>query len=181
MRALQYAIALGAIVVMTVWNAVMTRIDSPGTVSDVDDPDLIEHERNWYDYIRGFHAHHGSVDGEDVQGDHQEHGSFWDGLLRWQASGYLRGYTLGDDVYLAPNAPKGLRVHQAGHAPTFGSAFEPLRNDRRDNGGLPDEPLLTFDVMLPGGFPHTFVKLRDPRGLSRNYLQWLRTGRIHRE
>ena len=183
MRALHTATALAALAAIAAWNALLARIrgrEEPPPGADAGDADLVEHERNWYDYLRGFHAHHGSVDGEEPPGDHPEHGSLWAGLLRWRASGYLRGYTLGDDVYLAPNAPRVLRVHQAGHAPTFGAMFDPLRGKRRDDGGLPDEPLRTLDVMLPGGFPHTLVRLRDPRGLGDAYDEWLAAGRIAR-
>lgn len=181
MRALQYVPALLALATIAVWNAIVVRVHgSDVTPVTTEDPDLVEHERNWYDYLRGFHAHHGSVDGEKPPGDHPEHGSFFAGLRRWQASGYLRGYTLGNDVYLAPNAPRSLRVHQAGHAPAFGRTFDPIYEDRRDDGGLPDELLRSFDVMLPGGFPHTFLKFRDPRGLGDRYDDWLTSGRIRR-
>lgn len=138
---------------------------------------ITEHRRNWYDYIRGFHVHHGDV---DADGDEPEHGDFGEGLDRWLDSGCLRGYTLGDHTYVCSNAPRVLRVHQAGHTPTFGRQFEPLRAERRPDGGLPDEPLRTLDVMLPGAFPHTMLRLRDPRGLGPTYDEWVREGRLER-
>lgn len=177
MRRARMVLALGVLASMAVWHALLAILrDEPADVPVADDPDLVEHERNWYDYIRGFHAHHG----EGTSGDRPEHGDFRAGLLRWRESDYLRGYTLGDEVYLCPNAPRALRVHQAGHAPAFGREFEPLRTERRADGGLDDEPLRTLDVMLPGGFPHAFLRLRDPRGLGRSYDEWLREGRIRR-
>jgi hypothetical protein len=184
MRALRLARAIALLAVITVWHWVLARFSPDSETAEQSntagegeetDPDLVEHERNWYDYVRGFHAHHGAI-----EGDHPEHGSFREGLLWWQESNYLRGYTLGDDVYLCPNAPRVLRVHQAGHASSFGREFEPLWTERRDDGGLNDEPLWTFDVMLPGGFPHTFVRLRDHRGLGEAYEEWLEEGRIVR-
>lgn len=172
-------LVLGAI---AAWNAIVahhadspasTSADSPASAS-VDDPDVVEHERNWYDYLRGFHVHDGG------EGHLPEHGSFVAGLLAWQQSNYLRGYTRGNDVYLCPNAPRVLRVHQAGHAPAFGQEFEPIATERRPDGGLDDEPLWTLDVMLPGDIPHTFVRLRDSRGLGETYDAWVSEGRIAR-
>ena len=55
-----------------------------------------------------------------------------------------------------------------------------VRADRRADGGLDDEPLRTLDVMLPGAFPDTLLRLRDPRGLGETYDRWLREGRIRR-
>ena len=179
MRVLRPATGLLALVGVAAWNAAVVRSlgenDGPVPADGTEDPDLVEHERNWYDYIRGFHAHHGDVDGHLP-----EHGSFTGGLELWLESRCLRGYTLGNDVYICPNAPRVLRVHQAGHAPSFGRQFEPLRTERREHGGLDDEPLRTLDVMLPGDVPHTVLRLRDPRGLGETYDQWLRMGRIAR-
>lgn len=186
MRALRLAAGLLAVVAIAAWNAVVAWTVGaverrPPTGDDVTDsettadPDVVEHERNWYDYLRGFHAHHG-----DVAGDHPEHGSFWEGLDLWLGTRCLRGYTLGDHTYVCPNAPRVLRVHQAGHAPSFGREFEPLRTERRPDGGLEDEPLRTLDVMLPGDFPHTLFRFRDPRGLGETYDEWVRSGRLVR-
>lgn len=169
------AAALAALLAIAAWNAVLARVRPEPAVAAVDDPDLVEHERTWGEYLRGFHAHHG-----DAAGDRPEDGSLREGLLCWRASSYLRGYTLGDDVYLCPNAPRVLRVHQAGHAPSFGGQFEPLRKPRREDGGLDDEPLSTLDVMMPGRFPHTLLRLRDSRGLAATYEAWLADGRIER-
>lgn len=178
MQALRHVIALGALLVLRAWNAAVAatlgRANDPRPYA-VEEPELTEHERNWYDYVRGFDAHHG-----DADGDHPEHGSFRSGLDLWLESGCLRGYTLGNDTYVCPNAPRVLRVHQAGHAPAFGGRFEPLRTELRADGGLEDEPLYTFDVMLPGAFPHTLLRLRDPRGLGAAYDRWLEEGRIRR-
>ena len=184
MRALRLAAGLLAIAVIAGWNAAVARTlgrrrgpDSADGADPDPDPDVVEHERNWYDYVRGFDVHHGDV---DADGDGPEHGSFRDGLDRWLDAGCLRGYTLGDHTYVCPNAPRILRVHQAGHAPSFGEEFETLRADRRADGGLDDEPLLTLDVMLPGAFPDTLLRFRDPRGLGETYDRWLREGRIRR-
>lgn len=183
MGVLRHAGGLLAIALLACWNAFVAGLagtggrdegsDGPGSA----DAAIAEHERNWYDYIRGFHVHHGDVDAET---DSPEHGSFRTGLDLWLDSGCLRGYTLGDDTYVCSRAPRVLRVHQAGHAPSFGRQFEPLRADRRADGGLADEPLSTFDVMLPGGFPHTLLRLRDSRGLGATYDEWVRRGRIER-
>lgn len=179
MRALRRVAGLLALVGIRTWNAAVAatlgRRRGRDPATSADDPDVVEHERNWYDYVRGFDAHHG-----DADGDHPEHGSFRNGLDRWLDAGCLRGYTLGDHTYVCPNAPRVLRVHQAGHAPPFGREFEPLRTERRADGGLDDEPLRTLDVMLPGAFPHTLLRLRDPRGLGEAYDRWLEEGRIRR-
>lgn len=168
-------LALVALLGIDLWNRLVTLGETLPAPPQSEDPDLVEHERNWYDYLRGFHAHHG-----DTAVDHPEHGSFWTGLIRWYESGCLRGYTLGDDVYLCPNTPRTVRIHQAGHAPSFGAPFEPLRTERRADGGLEDEPLRTLDVMMPGRFPHTLLRLRDPRGLGETYEEWREAGRIAR-
>lgn len=170
---LRVPIALLCLLAVDLWNRLVARGVTRGGQSEADDPDVVEHERNWYDYLRGFHAHHG-----DADGDHPEHGSFWTGLVLWYETRCLRGYTHGDDVYLCPNVPRVVRVHQAGHAPSFGAAFEPLRTERRPDGGLDDEPLRTLNVMMPGRFPHTLLRLRDPRGLDETYEEWRRTGRL---
>lgn len=181
MRALRLAAGILALVGIAAWNAVVASTvgaavrQSPTDDETTSDPEVIEHERNWYDYLRGFHAHHG-----EVAGDHPEHGSFWAGLELWLGTRCLRGYTLGDDTYVCTNAPRILRVHQAGHAPSFGRQFEPLRTERRPDGGLEDEPLTTLDVMLPGDVPHTLFRFRDPRGLGETYDEWVRTGRLER-
>lgn len=178
MGAFRLAAGLVAVVAIACWNAAVTRVIGDDAVEPPDadvDTEVVEHGRNWYDYLRGFDAHHG-----DGAGDHPEHGSVRRGLERWLASGCLRGYTLGDHTYVCSNAPRVLRVHQAGHTPAFGDAFEPLRAERRADGGLPDEPLRTLDVMLPGAVPHTLLRLRDPRGLGETYNDWLREGRIAR-
>ena len=184
MRALRLTAGLLAIAVIAGWNAAVARTlgrrrgpKQPADGADSTDPDVVEHERNWYDYVRGFDVHHGDV---NADGDSPEHGSFRDGLDRWLDAGCLRGYTLDDHIYVCPNAPRVLRVHQAGHAPPFGEEFETLRADRRADGGLDDEPLRTLDVMLPGAFPDTLLRLRDPRGLGETYDRWLREGRIRR-
>lgn len=179
-RVLRLAVGLLAIVAIAGWNAVVARTlggDAGPQTGDTDDraADLVERERNWYDYVRGFHAHHGNADG-----DRPEDGSFWSGLELWLDARCLRGYTIGDRTYVCSNAPRILRVHQAGHAPTFGRQFEPLRTERRPDDGLEDEPLRTLDVMLPGDFPHTLLRVRDPRGLGERYDAWLREGRIER-
>lgn len=173
-RWVRTAAALATLLAIAAWNALLARV-RPEPEATSDDPDLVEHERSWGEYLRGFHAHHG-----DAPGDRPEDGSLREGLLCWQSSSYLRGYTLGDHVYLCPNAPRVLRVHQAGHAPSFGAQFEPLRRPRRDDGGLDDEPLSTLDVMMPGRFPHTLLRLRDSRGLAATYEAWLAEGRIAR-
>lgn len=171
---LRVAAALGAIAVLTGWNALVRYREDPTPVGDSADPPIVvERERGWVSYVRGYHVHHGS-------GDASAGGSFWRGLVRWSEGGFLRGYTIGDGVYLCPNAPRVVRVHQAGHAPSFGAAFEPLAEPLRDDGGLPDEPLRTLDVMLPGAFPHTFLRLTDRRGLAGAYRVRLADGRIRR-
>ena len=178
MDALRLACGLVAVAALAFWNAAVRRVagdDTAGPIESAVDPAVVEHERNWYDYLRGFDAHHG-----DVDGSHPEHGSVRRGLELWLASGCPRGYTRGDHTYVCANAPRVLRVHQAGHAPAFGGEFDPLRTVRRPDGGLADEPLRTLDVMLPGAVPHTLLRLRDPRGLGETYDAWLRDGRIVR-
>lgn len=144
---------------------------------DADDPDLVEYELGWYRYVRAFDAHHGPDGSPDREPDS---GSFRRGLRIWIGTRLLRGYTLDNEVYVCPNAPRVLRVHQAGHAPAFGRDCETLVRPRRENGGLDDEPLRTLDVMMPGDFPHTLLRFRDPRGLGKRYGEWLREGRIAR-
>ena len=178
MDALRLAYGLVALLAIASWNAAVTRVardDRAGTIDVAMEPAVVEHERNWYDYLRGFHAHHG-----DVDGSRPEHGSLRRGLELWLEAGCLRGYTVGDHTYVCSNAPRVLRVHQAGHARAFGGEFEPLRTERRPDGGLEDEPLWTLDVMLPGAVPHTLLRLRDPRGLGERYDAWRREGRIVR-
>jgi hypothetical protein len=180
MRRARTALALAVLAGMHLWHALLVPFRDPletprGSEGSASDADVVEHVRNWYDYVRGFDAHHGPA-----EGDQPEHGSFPRGLLVWADTDYLRGYTLGDDVYVCPNCPRVVRVHQAGHAPSFGAEFEPLRTERRDDGGLEDEPLRTLDVMLPGGFPDAFLRFRDPRGLGDTYESWVASGRIRR-
>jgi hypothetical protein len=177
MRALRLLAASVALVVMATWNALVVRLGDrpPAAAPTPTDPAVVEHERNWYDYLRGYHVHVGGGEGELP-----EHGSFVEGLVTWWDTDCMRGYTRGNDVYLCPNAPLVVRVHQAGHAPAFGRVFEPLRTERRADGGLEDEPLRTFDVMLPGTFPHTLLRFRDSRGLRDTYEQWVTAGTIAR-
>lgn len=177
-----FVIGCVAIAVLSVWHQLLlvTRPNDPiETVSDRSDsdPDIVEYELSWYRYIKAFDAHHGPGGGIDRS---IGSGSFLRGLRVWMSSRFLRGYTLDDAVFVCPNAPRVLRVHQAGHAPSFGQEFSTLARSCRENDGLPDEPLYTFDVMLPGDFPHTFLRLRDFRGLTETYEQWVRTGRIKR-
>ncbi|QPV63936.1 hypothetical protein I7X12_04700 [Halosimplex litoreum] len=151
--------------------------DPPAADGSAEAPAVIEHERSWPDYLRGFDAHHGPAGSIDAG---PAEGSLLRGLRLWVGSRFLRGYTLGNDVYVTPRAPTVVRVHQAGHTPEFGAAFDPLAGDRRENGGLPDEPLRTADVMLPGGGPHVLLRLRDPRGLAGAYRAWLHDGHLER-
>jgi hypothetical protein len=58
--------------------------------------------------------------------------------------------------------------------------FDPLRNGPREDGGLPDEPLATLDVMLPGRFPHSLFRPTDRRGIRGAYAAWLHDGAIRR-
>lgn len=177
MRALRLLAASLALVVVACWNALVCRLTGgpPTPGSRVADPTVLEHERNWYDYVRGYHVHLG-----DGEGERPGHGSFTEGLLTWWGTDCMRGYTRGNDVYLCPNAPEVVRVHQIGHAPAFGRRFDPLRTERRADGGLEDEPLWTLDVMLPGRFPHTLLRLRDSRGLCDSYERWVESGRVAR-
>ncbi|WP_415380854.1 hypothetical protein [Halosimplex sp. TS25] len=182
------AVGLLAVPVVVAWNRLVTTRapvppagQSTGGQSATDppatDPVVTEHERSWPDYLRGFDAHHGPDGSPDAD---PEDGSLFRGVRLWVESDFLRGYTLGNDVYVPPRAPTVVRVHQAGHTPEFGAVFDPLAGDPRSDGGLPDEPLRTADVMLPGGFPHTFVRLRDPRGLRGAYRAWLHNGHLQR-
>jgi hypothetical protein len=183
LRHLQSFLALLALAVLAGWNALVRAssggVELPDDVpTDADastDPAVVEHERGWIDYVRGFEAHIRRGVGNDP-----EAGEFRRGLAVWLRSRLLRGYTDGDHVYVCPNAPRTLRVHQAGHTPAFGAVFDPLAGDYRPDGGLPDEPPRTFDVMLPGDFPHTFLRLSDRRGLGETYDDWVREGKIHR-
>ncbi|MFB6207699.1 MAG: hypothetical protein ABEJ05_14355 [Haloglomus sp.] len=187
MRRLRIAAAVAALLGIHAWHALLrvarresARSQPPG---GDENPELLEHERGWYDYLRGFHAHHGDPESYGVpttDGDGPEHGDLWHGLDAWWQSNCLRGYTLGDDVYICPGTPRVVWVHQAGHAPSFGRDVPTLVGERRENDGLPDEPLRTLDVMLPGRFPHTCCRLRDERGLRDRYDEWLDRGRIQR-
>lgn len=180
MRWPHIAVALLAIPLMTIWNLIVTagsRNDVASSVDSETPPRIREHERNWRSYIRGFDAHHDD-DGAPDKGP--DDGDFWEGLLLWLNSRFLRGYTIGNDVYVCPRTPRKVRIHQAGHTPVFGEIFEPLEADYQADGGLPDEPLRTLDVMLPGDFPHTFLRLKDPRGLTGAYRAWLHDGTIQR-
>lgn len=168
-----------AVPIISLWNGLMSRRERPLTQPDtpLPEPRVVEHVRGWRSYLRGFDAHFGP-DGHP--GRSPEDGDLVAGLARWAGSRFLRGYTLGDHVYVCPATPRTVRVHQAGHTPAFGDLFEPLAGDYRDDGGLPDEPLRTLDVMLPGDFPHTFLRLTDRRGLGGAYRAWYREGRIRR-
>ncbi|WP_135364379.1 hypothetical protein [Halosimplex halophilum] len=188
------AVGLLAVPVVAAWNRVVTArepvppagssptasgpaTDTSAADHSTDAPAVTEHERSWPDYLRGFDAHHSPEGSADAGPDE---GSLFRGVRLWVESDFLRGYTLGDDVYVVPRAPTVVRVHQAGHTPEFGAAFDPLAADYRGDGGLPDEPLHTADVMLPGKFPHTFLRLRDPRGLRGAYRAWLHDGHLER-
>lgn len=169
-----------AIAILSLWHSAISSIkvarDRPEAEAR-DDPALIEYELDWYRYIKAFDAHHGPGGGPDRTIDS---GAFIRGLRLWLETRCLRGYTLENEVYVCPKAPQVLRVHQAGHAPAFGKRCDTLVQPRRQNGGLDDEPLNTLDVMLPGDFPHTLLRLRDPRGLTDRYEAWLRDGKIKR-
>ena len=185
MRYARALLALGVLAVFHAWHAVLRLVRGPvggdaagDPPSDPEgEPAVHEYERGWYDYVRGFDVHHGPAAAPD---DSPEHGSFGRGLRRWADSSYLRGYTLGDEVYVCPACPRVVRVHQAGHAPSFGTEFGTLAAERRPDGGLPDEPLRTLDVMLPGRLPHTLLRLRDSRGLGETYDRWVASGRVRR-
>lgn len=169
-----------AIAVLSLWHWATSSIQDArdGSVNkEHDESEILEFELDWYRYIKAFDAHHGPGGGPNRATDS---GAFVRGLRVWVETRCLRGYTLENEVYVCPNAPRVLRVHQAGHAPAFGKGCATLVQSRRENGGLDDEPLYTFDVMLPGDFPHTFLRLRDPRGLSDRYEAWLRDGKITR-
>lgn len=174
-------VAAGALAlpVVTLWNRLLVRREGSASRSAAssDDPKVIEHVRSWASYLRGFDAHHGPDGHPDRSPDD---GDIVAGLARWAGSRFLRGYTIGNHVYLCPATPRAVRVHQAGHTPAFGDVFEPLAGDYRGDGGLPDEPLRTLDVMLPGDFPHTFLRLTDRRGLAGAYRAWCHDGRIQR-
>lgn len=178
-RSLLAAVGLVAVPVVTLWNRAMTWRESPLSrpADSEDDARVVEHVRDWRTYLRGVDVHFGPR--EDPQRSPAD-GDIATGLARWVGSRFLRGYTRGNHVYLCPATPRPVRVHQAGHTPAFGDVFEPLAAGYRDDGGLPDEPLWTFDVMLPGDFPHTFLRLTDRRGLTGAYEAWLRDGRIRR-
>lgn len=169
-----------AIAVLSLWHWAISSVqgarDGPET-KEREESELIEYELDWYRYIKAFDAHHGPGGGPDRATDS---GAFVRGLRVWLETRCLRGYTLENEVYICPNAPRVLRVHQAGHAPAFGKGCETLVQPRRKDGELDDEPLYTFDLMLPGDFPRTFLRLRDPRGLSDRYEAWLRDGKITR-
>lgn len=139
--------------------------------------DVTEYELWWYHYLKAIDAHHGPGGSPDRD---IETGSALRGLRLWIGMRFLRGYTLGNSVYVCPNAPRVVRVHQLGHAPAFGDEHSTLVYDHRENGGLEDAPLYTFDVMLPGDFPHTFLRFRDPRGLTDDYIDWRQSGRLRR-
>lgn len=168
-----------AIVALSLWHRVAglrEPISDSGRNREVD-PAVVEHELDWYRYVKAFDAHHGPGGGPERA---VASGSFLRGLRVWMATRCLRGYTLGDEVYVCPNAPRVLRVHQAGHAPAFGRECSTLARPRREDGGIDDEPLATLDVMLSGDFPHTLLRVRDPRGLTERYERWVREGRIER-
>lgn len=180
MRPLRSVLALAVLAALHGWHTLLWLVRDPPArdhAPATTEPLVTEYERGWYDYLRGFDVHHGPAEAPD---DSPEHGSFWRGLRCWMDASYLRGYTLGDETYVCPRCPRVVRVHQAGHAPSFGREFDTLADGRRPDGGLPDEPLRTLDVMLPGRFPHTLLRLRDSRGLHDRYDEWLGRGRIAR-
>lgn len=168
-----------AIAILSLWHRLVgpDTHASPPTNSDDGDPAVVEYELDWIGYIKAFDAHHGPGGGPDRS---IAWGSFARGLRLWVTTRFLRGYTLDDSVYVCPNAPEVLRVHQAGHTPSFGGEFPTLVRPRRANGGLEDAPLWTLDVMLPGDFPHTLLRWRDSRGLVDAYREWLHNGRLQR-
>lgn len=169
-----------AIALLSLWHrftSLVTGGPARAASSGDDDADVVEYELGWYHYLKAMDAHHGPGGSPDRSIDS---GSALRGLGVWIGTRFLRGYTLGDEVYVCSNAPQVVRVHQLGHAPSFGSEFPTLVYDRRESGGLEDAPLRTFDVMLPGDFPHTFLRLRDPRGLTDAYERWLQAGRLQR-
>lgn len=178
LRHLQSFVGLLALAVLAGWNALVRAssggVELPDVPTDAES-EIVEHERGWIDYVRGFDAHVRRGAGNDPAD-----GEFPRGLAVWLRSRLLRGYTDGNHVYVCSNAPRVLRVHQAGHTPAFGAVFEPLAGDYRPDGGLPDEPLRTFDVMLPGDFPHTLLRLSDRRGLGETYDDWICEGKIRR-
>ena len=176
---LRLVVATVALVSLAAWNGLVDTLRPvPEPARDADGPPrLIEHERSWTDYVRGFHAHHGPDGRPDAT---PEEGSLRAGLLLWLERRCLRGYTLGNHVYVCPDAPTVLRVHQAGHAPAFGGLIDTLVRPRRPDGGLDDEPLRTLDVMLPGDVPHTLLRLTDRRDLRGTYERWLRVGLVRR-
>lgn len=177
-RWLLAAVGAVALPVVALWNRLLTWRTAPLPEPEPrPDARVVEHVRGWRAYLRGFDAHHGP-DGRPDRPPRE--GDLVAGLARWAGSRFLRGYTIGNDVYVASDTPRKVRVHQAGHTPSFGEVFEPLAADSRDDGGLPDEPLLTLDVMLPGDVPHTFLRLTDRRGLAGAYRSWYRDGRLVR-
>ncbi|MFB6160682.1 MAG: hypothetical protein ABEJ61_05835 [Haloferacaceae archaeon] len=178
--ALRAFAGLVGVAVVSLWHRVLRAAvgpPPPAPRSAPADAVVFEHDCSWRRYLRALAAHHGP-DGDPSR--RPETGSLLVGLAAWPGTRFLRGYTLGDHVYLAPGAPTVVRVHQAGHAPAFGREQPTLARDRRADGGLPDAPLRTFDVMLPGDLPHTACRLRDPRGLREEYRAWLHDGRIAR-
>jgi hypothetical protein len=187
-RRAAFGFGIAAVVALALWNYLVQVVVGRGAVSaDASDADVVEYELNWYDYVQAFDAHHGDAatiefDGggsADAQNDADP--DFVRGLRKWLWSGVPRGFAVGDELYVCTNAPRTVRVHQAGHTPVFGGEFEPLKRSRNPDGGLPDEPLSTFDVMLPGDYPDTFLRLTDRRGLKPTYDEWLRAGKIRRE
>ena len=180
-RLLLAAVGLLALPAVALWNRAMRRRERP-LPRDTDpaaEPVVVEHVRDWATYLRGFDAHHGPSGSPDPTVDPAA-GDLRSGLATWVEHRCLRGYTIGAHVYVCPDAPRVVRVHQAGHAPAFGEVFEPLAAEERDDGGLPDEPLHTLDVMLPGAFPHTFLRRTDRRGLAGAYRAWFHDGRLER-
>jgi len=178
-RPLRVLAGVLGVALLTLWHRLVRAVAGPPPAAPetASDADVVEYEPPWPRYLRGFAAHHGP-DGDPDRSPGE--GSLLVGLVTWADTRFLRGYTLGDRVYVCPGCPTVVRVHQTGHAPSFGAAFEPLARPRRADGGLPDEPLHTLDVMLPGRFPHTLLRWRDPRGLTDAYRRWLRDGRLAR-
>lgn len=169
---------LVALPVMALWNRLATIAETPlPREPTYGEPRVIEHERDWMTYIRGYDAHNGPGGSPEAP---PSEGRFWRGLAVWAEGQWMRGYTKGKHVYLCPDAPRIVRVHQAAHAPAFGAVFDPLRTEPRENGGLPDEPLATFDVMLPGRFPHSLLRATDRRGIGGAYAAWVHDRAIRR-
>lgn len=170
MRALRLAAGLLALAAIATWNAFLAWTvgagDRPSPTDDgatadeaTADPAVIEHERNWYDYLRGFHAHHG-----DVAGDHPEQGSFWAGLDLWLGTRCLCGYTLGDHTYVCSNAPPGTPGTPGGPRalvrPAVRTAADRASARRRSEGRTAPDAGRDATRGFP---PHAVQAARPPR------------------